>query len=39
MTYTYRTDKMGYSYLRDLAHIYFQTPYFPDKRRGIAGKI
>lgn len=38
-TYTYRTDKVGYGYLRDLAHIYFRTPYFPDKWRGLAGKI
>ena len=37
-TYIYRTDKAGYSYLRDLAHIYFRTPYFPDKWRGISGK-
>lgn len=31
--YEYRTDKAGYSFLRDLAHIYFQTPFFPDKWR------
>lgn len=31
--YTYRTDIAGYSFLRDLAHIYFQTPFFPDKWR------
>ena len=30
-TYEYRTDKVGYSFLRELAHIYFRTPYFPDK--------
>lgn len=33
--YDYRTDKAGYSFLRNLAHIYFQTPYFPDKWRSI----
>lgn len=32
--YDYRTDIAGYPYLKDLAHIYFQTPYFPDKWRG-----
>lgn len=32
--YDYRTDKAGYPFLRDLAHIYFETPYFPDKWRG-----
>lgn len=30
-TYDYRTDKAGFSFLRDLAHIYFRIPYFPDK--------
>jgi hypothetical protein len=30
-TYEYRTDKAGFSFLKDLAHIYFNTPYFPDK--------
>jgi hypothetical protein len=34
-TYDYRTDKAGYPFLRDLAHIYFSTPYFPDKWRNI----
>lgn len=38
-TYTYRTDKVDYGYLRDFTHIYFRTPYFPDKWREIAGKI
>ncbi|MDQ1771021.1 hypothetical protein GQR60_11505 [Labilibaculum sp. A4] len=33
--YEYRTDKAGLSFLKDLAHIYFQTPYFPDKWREI----
>lgn len=33
--YEYRTDKAGYSFLRNLAHIYFQIPYFPDKWRGL----
>lgn len=33
--YDYRTDKVGYSFLRDLAHIYFETPYFSDKWRGL----
>ena len=37
-TYIYHTDKAGFSYLSDLAHIYFRTPYFPDKWRGISGK-
>ena len=32
-TYEYRTDKAGYSCLKDLAHIYFRTPYFPDRWR------
>ncbi len=31
--YQYRTDKAGYSFLKDLAHIFFQTPFFPDKWR------
>lgn len=31
--YDYRTDKAGYPFLRNLAHIYFQIPYFPDKWR------
>lgn len=30
-TYEYRTDKAGYGFLRELAHIYFRTPFFPDK--------
>lgn len=33
--YEYRTDKAGYSFLRNLAHIYFQTPNFPDNWREI----
>lgn len=33
--YEYRTDKAGYSFLKDLAHIYFNTPFFPDKWRNI----
>ena len=33
--YNYRTDKAGYPFLRNLAHIYFQTPYFPDKWRNL----
>ena len=33
--YEYRTDKAGYPFLRELAHIYFQTPFFPDKWRHI----
>jgi len=32
-TYEYRTDKAGYPFLKDLAHIYNKTPYFPDKWR------
>lgn len=31
--YDYRTNKAGYPFLLDLAHIYFQTPFFPDKWR------
>ena len=31
--YEYRTDKAGYHFLKDLAHHYFKTPYFPDKWR------
>lgn len=31
-TYDYRSDHVG-TFLRDLAHIYFKTPYFPDKWR------
>ena len=30
-TYEYRTDKAGFSFLKDLAHIYYKTPYFPNK--------
>ena len=33
--YAYRTDKAGFPFLKDLAHIYFNTPYFPDKWRGL----
>lgn len=33
--YEYRTDKAGYGFLKDLAHFYFQTPYFPDKWRNV----
>ncbi|MBC7000375.1 hypothetical protein [Cytophaga sp. FL35] len=35
-TYEYRTDKAGYPFLRDLAHHYFHTPYFPDTWRNIS---
>ncbi|SIS57270.1 hypothetical protein SAMN05421786_101274 [Chryseobacterium ureilyticum] len=31
--YEYRTDKAGYSFLRDLAHFHYKTPYFPDMWR------
>lgn len=31
--YEYRTDKAGFSYLRNLAHIFNEIPYFPDKWR------
>lgn len=31
--YDYRTKNAGYPYLLDLAHIYYQTPFFPDKWR------
>ncbi|WP_286416617.1 hypothetical protein [Myroides odoratimimus] len=34
-SYDYRTDNAGYPFLRNLAHIYFKTPYFPDKWRKI----
>ncbi len=33
--YDYRTDKAGFPFLKDLAHIYFNTPYFPDKWRSL----
>jgi hypothetical protein len=33
--YEYRTDKAGYAFLKDLAHFYFHTPYFPDKWRNV----
>lgn len=36
--YEYRTDKAGYSFLRNLAHIYFHTPYFPDRWRTLNNK-
>lgn len=32
-TYDYRTDKSGYSLLKDLAHFTYKTPYFPDRWR------
>lgn len=31
--YNYRTDVHGLNHLKDLAHLYFKTPYFPDKWR------
>jgi hypothetical protein len=31
--YVYRTDKSGFSFLRDIAHLFYKTPYFPDKWR------
>jgi hypothetical protein len=31
--YEYRTDKAGFPFLKDLAHMYYHTPYFPDKWR------
>lgn len=31
--YEYRTDKVGYLFLRDLAHFHYKTPYFPDRWR------
>jgi hypothetical protein len=31
--YNYRTNQAGYPFLKDLAHNYFQTPFFPDKWR------
>lgn len=34
-SYDYRTDKAGFPFLKDLAHFYYQTPYFPDKWRKI----
>lgn len=33
--YTYRTDIAGFTILKDLAHFYFNTPYFPDKWRSL----
>lgn len=34
--YEYRTDRAGYPFLKDLAHFYFGTPFFPDKWRDLA---
>lgn len=31
--YDYRTDKAGYGFLRELAHFYYKTPFFPDMWR------
>lgn len=31
--YEYRTEKAGFGFLLNLAHVYFQTPYFPDRWR------
>lgn len=31
--YDYRTSEAGYPFLLDLAHIYFLTPFFPDRWR------
>ena len=31
--YVYRTDIYGLNHLKDLAHIHFNTPYFPDRWR------
>lgn len=31
--YDYRTDRVGYGFLRELAHFYYKTPYFPDMWR------
>ncbi len=33
--YKYRTDNAGFTPLKDLAHQYYKTPYFPDKWRNI----
>lgn len=33
--YNYRTNQAGYPFLKDLAHNYFQTPFFPDKWRNL----
>ncbi|MDI5888465.1 hypothetical protein [Flavobacterium yafengii] len=33
--YNYRTNQAGYPFLKDLAHNYFQTPFFPDKWRDL----
>ncbi|WP_036841311.1 hypothetical protein [Polaribacter sp. Hel_I_88] len=35
--YNYRTDEADHRYLRDLAHIHYLTPYFPDKWRYLIG--
>jgi len=35
--YDYRTDKAGFPFLKDLAHIYFQIPHFPDKWKNLIG--
>lgn len=34
-SYEYRTDTAGFDFIRQLAHHYFKTPYFPDKWRGL----
>jgi len=38
-TYTYRTDKAGFPMLRDLAHFYYGTPYFPDRWRPLLEQL
>jgi len=35
-SYEYRTESIGYGFLLDLAHYYFQTPFFPDKWRSLS---
>ena len=38
-TYEYRTDKAGFPMLRDLAHHYYGTPYFPDRWRSLLERL
>lgn len=37
--YSYRTDNAGFSLMKDLVHVYFLIPYFPDTWKGYAEKL
>lgn len=37
--YSYRTDNAGFSLMKDLVHVFFLTPYFPDTWRGQIEKL